>query len=320
MSEDPYLHPSDIRERDIDLLILEELYASPSFQRHFLTCLQGVIPLDAVFQRCGHSIANSIGQSDLEVTFQDSTGKNWRVLIENKIDAEFQPDQAGRYRKRAEFYLAQHECDGTVTALIAPKNYLGDAANGFDRSVSYEELCDWFKSAESLGDRKICKVGTFEAAISKAKDIKQKNVKITAFWNGYYNVVQQVAPELEMPRPVPRSGGFVLFKPAAAHGIKFVHKMPYRHVDLQFRGMGGKVLDLRRVFESRLLPNMGIQKAHKSAVIRCVVEPLLIEGDFESQQEQVKACVLEAKALLTWWVNNKAEWYRTSQRTPEKGA
>ena len=32
---DWYLNPSDVHERDVDLLLLEELHASPDFQRHF---------------------------------------------------------------------------------------------------------------------------------------------------------------------------------------------------------------------------------------------------------------------------------------------
>jgi hypothetical protein len=48
----------DIRERDIDLLLIEELYASPSFRQHFLQLLGGEVPSTAEFIAARHKQSN----------------------------------------------------------------------------------------------------------------------------------------------------------------------------------------------------------------------------------------------------------------------
>jgi len=38
--DNPFIHPAHVRERDIDLLLFEELYASDKFQTHFIGLLR----------------------------------------------------------------------------------------------------------------------------------------------------------------------------------------------------------------------------------------------------------------------------------------
>ena len=82
----------DIRERDIDLLLIEELYASPSFRQHFLQLLGGEVPSTAEFIAARHSIVSSLGQSDVEVELAAVAKTRWILLVENKSDASFQPE------------------------------------------------------------------------------------------------------------------------------------------------------------------------------------------------------------------------------------
>jgi len=44
-----------------------------------------------------------------------------RILIENKLDAAFQPQPAERYRQRGDAYFQNGECDRWVTVLLAPR-------------------------------------------------------------------------------------------------------------------------------------------------------------------------------------------------------
>jgi hypothetical protein len=126
----------DIRERDIDLLLIEELYSSPLSREHFLSLLRGEVPNTANFIAARHSVSCSLGQSDVELELQVGE-ERWILMIENKIDASFQPDQAKRYTQRGE----QHILSGYTkffTILIAPAAYLGRDTYGFDLAVSYE--------------------------------------------------------------------------------------------------------------------------------------------------------------------------------------
>jgi len=44
-----------------------------------------------------------------------------RILIENKLDAAFQPQPAERYRTRGDAYFQNGECDRWVNVLLAPR-------------------------------------------------------------------------------------------------------------------------------------------------------------------------------------------------------
>lgn len=81
---------ADVRERDVDLFLLEEFVASNEFRSWFLATIgiNDALSLTAA----GRSVNTITGESDLELTFQDSTG-SIKVLIENKIDAAFQLNQ-----------------------------------------------------------------------------------------------------------------------------------------------------------------------------------------------------------------------------------
>lgn len=311
-----YLQPSDIHERDIDLLLLEEFHASPEFQCHFLNLLRdgmtssalsakGSVPLNSKFMRCQHSVSNSLGQSDLEVSFSDTKDQVWRVLIENKIYADYQPEQAERYASRGELYKRQHLCSTFITVLTAPAKYIGSARNGFDSSITLENIRSWFENAKSLGLRQACKVGVLNAAIRKKEKVREKSKAITEFWFKYYGLVQQIAPELCMPTPEPRSGGFLYFNPPATSGIKFVHKVNRGQIDLRFHKMGTQVGKLKELFQKHIqIDKMKIVKTHKSAAIRTTVDKLITVDDFEEQKQKVVNCILEAKAVLQWWIEH----------------
>ena len=270
---------------------------------------KGKVPLDSQLVHGQHSVSNSLGQSDLEVAFRDSNDQVWRVLIENKIYAGYQREQAERYARRGGLCKKQRRCCNFVTVLTAPAKYIGTAQNGFDSNITYESIRGWFEESKSLGLQQSCKVGLLNAAIRKKEDVKEKSKRITEFWLKYHELVQKIAPELCMPTPVPRSGGFLYFDPPATCGISFIHKVSLGYIDLQFAKMGKQVQKLKEIFEPHLRPDkMKIVRAHKAAVIRTVVDDLIMEDNFEEQEGRIKNCILEAKTLLQWWIEHRQAW------------
>ena len=132
-----------IFERDIDLLLLEEIVATAGFREWFLAQL-GYGPVNRLV-RAARSVNTSTGESDLELTLRDR-GQVTRVLIENKIDAPLQPHQAGRYKDRAASYVSSGDCDAAVTVLVAPACYVA-GVTGFDHILTYETI-DAFLSTQ----------------------------------------------------------------------------------------------------------------------------------------------------------------------------
>ena len=57
------------------------------------------------------------------VLISDAKGRRVAVMVEDKIDASFQPNQASRYRPRGEQGIALERWDRFITCLCAPKAY-----------------------------------------------------------------------------------------------------------------------------------------------------------------------------------------------------
>lgn len=126
-------------ERDFDRLFMEELAFGEGFLEAFCAKI-GVQPKPVASIR--HSVTENFGglawgETDIFVAFEDDTA----LLIENKLSAGFQPEQAERYRARA----AHHAGRGLRcrTVLIAPKVYLSSVdTEDWDHVCSYEDIAD----------------------------------------------------------------------------------------------------------------------------------------------------------------------------------
>lgn len=123
-----------IRERDIDLLLLEELMASAPFRTWFAIGEPNLVR----FLGADRSVTHTTGESDLEIRFEDDDGCTVVMLIENKIGAALQPLQAERYRERGDDYVAKGHCARYRTVIVAPAAYFGsaDEDKGFGHRLS----------------------------------------------------------------------------------------------------------------------------------------------------------------------------------------
>ena len=133
-----------VYERDIDLLLLEEMHASTQFRRWLEQTIIGDQVEEASFIEACHSICGvtpgGSGESDLILLFSDATNQRWAIPIENKVTAAAQPEQAFRYRERGMHGVETGKWQRFKTAIIAPELYLSrgsDVAN-FDAKLSYE--------------------------------------------------------------------------------------------------------------------------------------------------------------------------------------
>ena len=116
--EQSILPVESIQERDVDLILLEELSTDNSFCDWFVRELN--LPNLTSVNGAWRSIsAFGLGETDILFSY-NSNDKKVFVLIENKIDASFQDEQFNRYIKRANEYLTQKECDN---AFAIPVSY-----------------------------------------------------------------------------------------------------------------------------------------------------------------------------------------------------
>lgn len=146
---DPYLSAragdpfETVEERDVDLLLLEEWRCSPAFRDgvHAVLGLESELNVRGAFHSLWTPRNGTHRQSDCEVVYERPGAAPLVLLLENKIDATFQPEQIEGYgdRKR-ELEVAGYEA---LTVLMAPQEYLTRNtrdAQRFDRQLSYEAM------------------------------------------------------------------------------------------------------------------------------------------------------------------------------------
>ena len=125
-------------ERDFDRLMIEELAFGEGFYAAFAQAL-GIDPRPIKAIR--HSVHENFGglawgETDVFVYLEGGA-----LMIENKVGAGFQPEQAARYRARA----AHHMIGGADvrTVLVAPAIYLSTVpAADWDHMCSYAAIAD----------------------------------------------------------------------------------------------------------------------------------------------------------------------------------
>ena len=304
-----------VRERDIDFVLLEEFHSTPSFGEWFLNQMAVSELYGAEFDGARRSARQSnLGESDLEVAFQLHQKRCW-VLIENKVDAAFQPNQAQRYKKRGQEYIRTNQCDVFNTVLIAPQEYLEHAreAQAFDCTVSLESVRDWFSQDQCA--RNQYKVRLLSEAIEQARRgyLHVRDEQVTSFWERYWRLATEIAPELDLPEPGSRApnAGFILYHPLQlTNALRLYHKLRHGNVDLTFMGWGERHDKLQQQYGSRLDADMVIVKTGKSVAVRIKVPSLIKEEDFEKQRDRIKQGIMAARRLYRWAIENEVETLR----------
>ena len=279
-----------VRERDIDLLILEELYAQTSFDQLFL---QVINKNDYAFSRAYRSVTTAgLGETDVQIEFKNSIGNKLFVLIENKVDAEFQDAQYERYLERAN--LLKDNTTEAFVILTAPESYIKQKSE-FEYHLSYEDIRAWFdNNAEK--NRSWYKSELLRLAIDQERRGYQavRDDIVTSFWKQYFLFIQEKMPELEMPNPTskPTQSSFVYFKPKwLPSNMRLIHKMDKGYLDLELSGKAQEYDEIVEEYADKLAQGIEIVITGKSICFRFEIPVILFEKSFEEQRDVVKMTV-----------------------------
>jgi hypothetical protein len=297
-----------VTERDIDLLLLEELNVSAHFQVWFIeqVCVNRL--LFGRFIGAWHSISHlTLGESDIIVVFEDINGIRTAILIENKIDAPPQSDQATRYHLRGQDGVIKNNWKQFQTCIIAPELYLkktGDA-NLYDVRISYETIRGWFSQPISDQDALRAKyraniIG--EAIEQNRRDYQPKpHVEVTQFWSDYWKVATTEFPQLQMKKPgnVPENSDWPEFRPhEVGPNRKILHKWAKGVVHLQISSAGALVEQIKAQNQEILINGLDVVRTKNSASIQLNVPMIDRFGDFASQVEAIRLSLSAAVRLL----------------------
>jgi hypothetical protein len=306
---------SSVRERDIDLLVREELQVSPAFRSMMLGAVERLIPLAARIHEANHAVhinlveaGEGAGETDVQLTLDFPDLPRTILLIENKIDAPLQPSQIARYCQRA----AKLREQGTpaFVVLMAPHIY-GDV-HGVDGVIEYEEILGYFirRAEETDGEleRRIRhKVSVVRGAIWRAEHgyTPVVNPVATAFWASYSRLARDRSQRLLVaPGDRPAGSTFISFRgalaPIASLGaIPIIHKIAQGVVDIQIPRAALQVEVVRRLLPRP--PGLLFEAAGRSLVVRATVSPIDHLRPFEEIEGQVREGLDAVVRLMEWW-------------------
>ena len=296
-----------VAERDIDLLILEELYVNEKFREMFSTLVFG----ESVYQSflgVWHSVySEQLGESDLLFLFEAMDGVRTAILIENKIDAAPMLEQGARYRLRGEAGIKSQEWGRFKTCMIAPQQYLksvGDS-NVYDANISYETIHSFFVTAEQNEHRSAYKAKLLQEGIEKNRRGYQpiENGNVTDFVKQYFDYANARYPALNMQHAKSRQAGssWVQFYPDVLppEEVTLAHQLTNGEVKLLFKGQADNIEAIQAKYKDCLSGRMVVKKASQSTAILMKVPPVFpLAKSFEEEKEVIELA-LDCLSQLT---------------------
>lgn len=284
----------DVRERDMDFMMMEEFGASQEFADLFLA---KVGKAGAHVVHIYHSkYEKHMGESDM-IIITDYNGSRHALLIEDKIDAEAMPFQCNRYHERAEEDVFKGIYQSYDIFITAPAGYLqtNSEAKLYPNSVSYEEIEQYMlhKNEEKYN----FKLQMINLALGRQhrgyEPVEHK--RVASFWEGYIDALNDKYPYLVCTNAdkthCPNSH-WVNFR-VSTPNAEIVHKAKQGYVDLQFRGMGNCLNLLQAALDKVTCNKTGtfVAKASKSGSIRINCPKLDFKGKYEGQEQNVAICL-----------------------------
>ena len=303
-----------LRERDIDLLICSELRLDGGPLQELLVGRWngGAARLQGAW--ISHWDGND--ETDIVALFR-SGERTLALLIENKIDAEFQPAQPERYRNRAQRWRESSGPGWDVeTVLLAPSGYFGhEGSEVFDRQLSYENVIQVL--SQSQDQRTVFLANALQKGIESHRRgyLWEVDEVRTEVWRAFWEIATQETPRLRMRRPDEKPGraGFINFWDAdgvssteTAGGVNIVYKFrnsprePHCCVDIQFRSMREGAL--RAGVEGLLEPGMRVVQAGQSASIRVEVPFVDFDRMPGGQEDSIKEGLFAAERLRVFFI------------------
>lgn len=301
-----------LRERDVDLLLCSELHCAGGPLRNLFVgdWNDGIAEFDGAWV----SYVDAEGEADLVAAFK-SGAKSLILLIEDKIDAEFQPEQPERYRRRAHRWAAG-SAPGTEieTVLFAPADYLGnDGSELFDRQISYEAAIAALAASSDPRTRFLAQTLKNGIAAQRQGYKPLYDDAATQVWNAIWEIANAGTPQLRMRKPDSRPAGSTFIYFPDAEGLSNAEtrrraKIVYKpaspgNADLQFSNTPAETL--RNAVSGMLEADMSVSAAGKSASIRIKIPIVDFGKSPEGQGEAIRQGMQAAERLRLFYIEKQ---------------
>jgi hypothetical protein len=291
-----------IEERDLDLLLLTALHISQDFRTALIEKFAGMKPVE--FLGAWRSVFNQYGETDVLVLVRVDGGDRLALMIEDKIDAIFQEQQAERYRRRGNLGIAEGHWDRYLTCLCAPKAFAEPqvTSGDWDRVVFVEDIEQALAAIDGLS-ASFLRRAIRQAVEKKENGGSHENAHATEFWRRYVELCREEFPDVMMSPlrrrqteydPWPRFASNEL--PA---NVRLEHKAWKGHMDLTFQKRSYREVTER--LSGMLPPGLTVANTSPSAAVRASTSRLVATDSFDPQIEAVRTSFKTVRRLIALW-------------------
>jgi hypothetical protein len=315
---------SPVQEHHVDFLLEEEFACNPDFLAYFVEAASASVskyPADGVTTeipkphetagcRAIRSVTTEAGESDVLAIYKgvEPSASRVAVLIEDKIRASFQKDQAERYRERGKAGL-NRMWDKYWTCIVCPDKYAGGSA-GFDARVSLEQLRAFFE--RSTDSRSEFKTLVFAQAIERfsAGGVQVLDEVMTAFRSFYAKLAEDHFGGGEIIWDGPRDAWwgdswFVFRSASLPRGSFITHKTREGAVHLSSPNTDAK--DLRAACgRIPARERLAVKQTGKSASIEIAVNGISDYKSPSNNASSIAAAFVGVDRLYRYWKDHRA--------------
>lgn len=326
-------------ERDIDLVLVEELYASLDFVAW--VAAQVGISKPILQWDVKHSKNRTRSRREIDICIEILHFDRTRtvILIENKIDADEQPDQAESYRE--ELDVLSSNFNDTRMIIVCPEAYSRQQSvftSKFDLCLTYETIRRWFLAAEAeAGNELVLRYRLRAEFLDQAVHKHRRgytpipDTVVGDFNAKYVKMLAEIAPEItagaSMLKPAnPRESTSMIFDqnktlsplPNHIRPSRFSHELGRgsvrraNYVAVTFAGWGAVLPEVHnrlRADTADIGATFAAKAPSKSRpnpglVMSLSTAPVDNQGSFSAQQVLLAEGISRAQFLRSWLIEN----------------
>jgi len=296
-------------ERDIDMLLAEEIRVNSDFSRWVLAKFDIAERFEHPAIMTNVSVVEDGSEADVIATFKTPSGDLHRLYVENKIDATLMPQQLERYVRRGEGEIRRGSVSGFSVLFVTPSSYRRTVLPPEVRQISFEEMAQHLRSSSDL------RAGYRASLLSKAiplasRGLRDANVSetdpyIKGWWDKVYEMLDREFPNFFIHKTLyPRS---VYFAPETAGQGKYLRvdfKGHKGEVDLAFKNIPAE--DLKVVLAKlEAVPGVLVPNGKSVALQISGLQPFVISDGYDVIDTKVRAAYQAAHDLLRFWERNQ---------------
>jgi hypothetical protein len=234
-------------ERDVDLLIAEELRVNPDFCAWIFQKLDVQDEFEFPATATNISVVEDGSEADVVATFRSKDGSTHRLFVENKIDASLMPEQLERYVRRAEGEVRKGLVLRYSIVFFTPSNYIKTSLPDVVKQISFEEAANELASYQDLRSRYRASLllRSLPLKSSSARDaqVVASDPYIKEWWDRVYAMLEREFPAFFIHKTrYPRSVYFAPQTFGQGRYLRVDFKGHKGEIDLAFKNISADAL------------------------------------------------------------------------------